>query len=79
VLASRDNDVIDERDSDDARCCRHGVCEGDVFFARRRVSARVVVHQHEAARPLAERDAKRIACHDMEPVQAARGDPARGP
>ena len=51
--------------------------ERDVLVARRRIAARVVVHEHERARRLAQRDAQRVARGHVQPVDAARGHAPR--
>jgi hypothetical protein len=61
----------------DGGCIGHRSRERDIFLARSRIAARVVVDQNERARGFAEGHANWIARRDVKPVDAAGGHPAR--
>jgi len=48
--------------------------EFHVLLARRRVAARVIVHQHHRARPFTQRDAQRITHVELQAVKSSARD-----
>jgi hypothetical protein len=70
--------VVEHRNADDGCGFRDHAREGDVLVARSRVTARVVVDEHESRSRLAERHAQHVARRHVQAVDAARGDAPRG-
>jgi hypothetical protein len=77
VSGAGDDDVIEKRNTHDARGFLHANREAPILFARRRIAARVIVNEHERARARAERDAQRIGERNRKPVEASGGNASR--
>jgi hypothetical protein len=76
--APGDDDVIEERSTDQLRGLCEAAREGDVFLTGRRVPARVVVHEDEGARGLAQRAAQRVPRRHRKPVEPTLAHASRG-
>jgi hypothetical protein len=74
---TRDNHVVEKRHPDDGGRVGHGACERDVLLARGRVTARVVVHEDEGARSLAQGHPQGVTRRHVQAVDTSRGDAAR--
>jgi hypothetical protein len=74
---ARDDDVIEERRGYDVGGVGDALGELDVFSARGRVAAGVVVDEDERARPFAKRDAERVARGDEDAMEPPRGHAPR--
>jgi hypothetical protein len=70
--------VVQQWEPDDVACARDLGREAHVFFARGRVSTRVVVDQDERRASVAKRQAKRIARPHVEAVKPSASHEARG-
>jgi hypothetical protein len=74
---ARDDDVIEERRGYDVGGVGDALGELDIFSARGRVAAGVVVDEDERARSFAERDAERVARGDEDAVKSPCGHAPR--
>ncbi len=75
---AREDDVVEERNPHRVGGDGHAARELEILGARRRIPARVVVHEDERARRLAQDDAQNVARSDRQAVQTAERDPPRG-